>query len=551
MSKKRIISVFVFVFIMCMCIKSDVHADNVFLTQTEISIYEGDSISLADFVPESYRTGASYTIDEESDDSECVRLESDGTLNSLYDGDLVVDVTVNINGVSSTDEIVVNIILPQEINAACGDNTDLAAYSNSLYSSSTFVTDDASVTYTGTGNVRIDGFNGGTVYAVKNNGSKITVANVAVNEPYIKHATVVRAINTDGFRPLIEDYTAAVSIKYDISDNTIVTADNGFLYAKTTGSCDVKATLVSACGQTKELDFKYFGTDPSISKNEYIVAKGAQFRLEASGIASESAITSDIDSEYVSFDYMLVSGIEKGTDNVTIHIDGREFIVKFIVTNPAFKTDEVLLYPGKSYNMTFSGINTNSDISYEIEKKSYASVTSNGKVKAKKYGSTKLIVVVDYKTLELPVEVTTKTAYYAVKREMAIANTKTHYSQAYRMSKGLYDCSSLVWRSYSKYGVYFSNSRYAPTAAGIAYWCACHKKVISYKPLSNTSKLRAGDLIFFAFAGNNGRYRHISHVETYVGGGMDISASSSHNKVIKYGSLYNNECVVMIARPTR
>ena len=146
-------------------------------------------------------------------------------------------------------------------------------------------------------------------------------------------------------------------------------------------------------------------------------------------------------------------------------------------------------------------------------------------------------------------EVSSKIGYKASMKAIAISKKKTVYSQAYRMSNGKYDCSSLVWRVYSKCGVYFGvRSGWAPTAADIGKWCAQHHKVIANKGVSYT-KLLPGDLIFFSYT-KNGRYKNISHVEMYTGGGMDVSASSSYNRVVHYW-YYPNDSIVMIARPTK
>ena len=135
-----------------------------------------------------------------------------------------------------------------------------------------------------------------------------------------------------------------------------------------------------------------------------------------------------------------------------------------------------------------------------------------------------------------------------MKKEIAISKTKTRYSQARRMSAHYYDCSSIVWRTYKRYGVNFGvNSSWAPTAASMGYWCQKNNKVI-YRTGVSSSKLLPGDIIFYSYQ-RNGRYKNISHVEMYVGNGKSVSASSSHNKVIHYA--YKNRSVVMIARPTK
>lgn len=89
-------------------------------------------------------------------------------------------------------------------------------------------------------------------------------------------------------------------------------------------------------------------------------------------------------------------------------------------------------------------------------------------MKAKKIGHTNITVKADGRTFKIWVEISSKRGYRASKKAIAISKTKTTYSQARRMSKRFYDCSSLVSRVYRKYDVYFgSKSGWSPVAADI------------------------------------------------------------------------------------
>ena len=187
-------------------------------------------------------------------------------------------------------------------------------------------------------------------------------------------------------------------------------------------------------------------------------------------------------------------------------------------------------------------------MSFTSKNASMAAVTATGVIKAKKTGHVKVVANVDGKNITANVEIASAKAYNAAKKEIAISKTKTRYSQARRMSAHYYDCSSIVWRTYKRYGVNFGvNSSWAPTAASMGYWCQKNNKVI-YRTGVSSSKLLPGDIIFYSYQ-RNGRYKNISHVEMYVVNGKSVSASSSHNKVIHYA--YKNRSVVMIARPTK
>jgi cell wall-associated NlpC family hydrolase len=60
-------------------------------------------------------------------------------------------------------------------------------------------------------------------------------------------------------------------------------------------------------------------------------------------------------------------------------------------------------------------------------------------------------------------------------------------------------------------------------------------------------EIQPGDLIFYSYT-NNGRYKNISHVAIYEGGGKVVEARSE-----KYGVVYrevpNIESIVFIGRP--
>ena len=87
------------------------------------------------------------------------------------------------------------------------------------------------------------------------------------------------------------------------------------------------------------------------------------------------------------------------------------------------------------------------------------------------------------------------------------------------MQKGYYDCSSLVWKAYAKYGRKLGSATYAPTSANLCKWCFSKKKRIkgglSVKNI-NKMKLRPGDLMFET-SNNKSRYKGIYHVEMFAG----------------------------------
>lgn len=145
------------------------------------------------------------------------------------------------------------------------------------------------------------------------------------------------------------------------------------------------------------------------------------------------------------------------------------------------------------------------------------SVSKAGKLKAKKTGNVVITASVGTGKLGCVVSVVTK----ARKKVIAMANRmgkNWKYSQAKRMQKGYYDCSSLVWKSYKLEKQYFGMKYYAPVAADLGKWCAKNKKMVKGNAYQNIQKMkyRPGALTFKT-GSDNGRYKGIYHVEMFVG----------------------------------
>lgn len=366
--------------------------------------------------------------------------------------------------------------------------------------------------------------------------------------PYMSTDVVNRATGTDRFLPVVYNAPDRYNVYYDFSDNSAAHEENGYIKTDTRGSTKVDMHLVYDTGHDYKVTFTLNVTDPDLNADSVNVAIGGTVKLPVSGVVSGSAASTDDDLR-VSFDGVNVSGIETGSNkNAEIFIDGRKFTLTFNVTNPRFDDTCYMLYKGSRRTVKIKGIKNEGTVNYRINGKNAR--LSGKTLKGIRKGNSYLTAFVDGKEIKVQVAVTSRKAYQAVKRELAIAKTRTVYSQARRMSPSYYDCSSLVYRAYRIYGVRFGyRQSWAPTAATIGYWCVKNKKVVSYKAVTDYNKLLPGDLIFFAYAGNNGRYRHISHIETYVGGGYDVSASSTYGRVVKYGTQSGNSKVVLIARP--
>ena len=357
---------------------------------------------------------------------------------------------------------------------------------------------------------------------------------------------------------LTKSYTASVvytlgELSWSVSDEKIATvSEDGIVTGKSFGTVDVIATITD--GDSNYAVSKTIRvSDPKINVLKDAVAVGGTYEIPISGIYDDSvkSFTSS-KKTYASVDNDgKVYGLKKRTAAITITaiIDGKTITTKVCVTNPTLKygvNSPILLVKGKSTTIKLKGLSPNySDVSFRSGRTTIAKVTKKGKVKGKKWGSCYIYVTVDYKTFKLNCAVGKKKAIKAVKRAYKAVGGK--YSQLYRMSEGCYDCSSLVYRSFSPYGCKFgATNSWAPVAAEEYRYLVNTGKSIAKKKVSY-KKLRPGDVIFYS-GWKNGRYRNITHVAIYVANQTTIEASD-YDIPIGEGTYKKQSKIVGIGRP--
>jgi cell wall-associated NlpC family hydrolase len=256
-----------------------------------------------------------------------------------------------------------------------------------------------------------------------------------------------------------------------------------------------------------------------------------------------------------------VTAKKKGTYTVALDIDGKSFTVKVNVFSAYFKritahsvdtsmdkkwhegSTTLVLYKGKTETLTVKGASSGTKIKWKSSNKKVATVNQKGVVRAKGKGYCTITATFDGVSISYEVGVSSKTAVKAV--YYAIKHFGSTYSQANRMSKGSYDCSSYVFRSYLDAGKTLGTSKnWAPTAADLAKWCA-QKGYVLYTETQSVdfSKLLPGDLIFET-GENNGRYKGIYHVDLYVGNGYTLTVQKT-----KDWSYRSN--TIIVARPCK
>lgn len=304
---------------------------------------------------------------------------------------------------------------------------------------------------------------------------------------------------------------------------------------------------------TRTFETEVTVTNPILSAKTASMAVSTEKRLKVTGTNSKVSFTSSNSSVASVDDYGNITACKKGSARLYATVDGIKIgPCTIAVSNPSLPNaiqEGILLSKGKTSQIKLKGLSAKSKVKYSSNKKSVATVSKSGKVKAKKKGNAYITVWVDGASMDVYVGVADKRAVAAVKQAKKIISKST-YSQPKRMQQGFYDCSSLVWRSYqyTNSGYLLGNTSYAPTAAAQAEYMARSKKVLSMGYLDE-SKLLPGDLLFFGGYEQAeayhavGRYLNIYHVSMYAGNGLRVEKP--------FMSYYDTGDIIMIARPTK
>lgn len=207
---------------------------------------------------------------------------------------------------------------------------------------------------------------------------------------------------------------------------------------------------------------------------------------------------------------------QAGKTTVIITINEKKFKVNIQTVLVNISKNSLLMSKSQVKQLKVPGIKQK--VKWSSGNSKIATVSSTGKVKAKKNGNVVIKAEIGDIKVGCAVSVVSPNRQKAIKRAIQIGKT-CKYNQQKRMQENYYDCSSLVWKSYSKYGINFGSANYAPVAADQGKWCASHKKLVkgglSLKNV-NSMKLNAGDLMFET-SENKERYRGIYHVEMISG----------------------------------
>lgn len=406
------------------------------------------------------------------------------------------------------------------------------------------------------------------VYLKDNNGRKVYVGSVQANASgtYISETLVYRAIGSSPYMLSLVNLTRG-NVEWSSSDTGIARVDaGGFVTPVSVGEAIITASVKKSSGIVIKYKCEFHVTNPVLNITKTNVAKYASITLSLSGTqgqavwmssAADAVVVYSNETVTPSSPSATVQALKMGNAVISVVVDGVIRTCNITVTNPQLKKNFYVTSKGTKQIINITGTNAQSSIKYTSSNKKVATVSSSGVVKTKGTGFSAITAHVDGAVLTVSVNVGTKKGAKAVLNALKVEGAK--YSQARRMSKGYYDCSSLVWRSYKPTGIVFGNKTYAPVAADEAKFCVSHKKKVSKKARTKLNKLLPGDLFFFSGA-SNGRYKNIYHVAIYMGQesasyygsaytfGRIIHANGAS---VSQGYMYNIDNISVIGRPTK
>lgn len=393
---------------------------------------------------------------------------------------------------------------------------------------------------------------------------KVTVLNAGLIDSEIavgKNSTrKIELINAEFISAKLSEY-------YYWSSGEAEVDKKGRIKGISEGTAYIDVTYLLPYGETQTEVLTVCVTDPVYTPFEGYLRVGDYYELQLDGDSWYSNITIESSDPEIAVggtdSWALREVIPKGygTCTLTITVDGKVFTDTINVINPQLSFEQCLLTKGKSKTLKVTGVPEDTEITYKSSAKKIAAVTSTGKIKAKKIGNCYITVNIGGRDYLCSVSVGTSTAISAVHKGEAVKGST--YSQARRMEKGYYDCSSFAWRSYNEAGVKLAGATsYAPTAADLAKKLEAEGKAIFYE-YADPSELQPGDLIFYT-GYTNGRYKNIDHVAVYYGANYDYDGW--YNSVQNYGMIihavsagvvtrsydgYRNGDIVMICRPMK
>lgn len=384
------------------------------------------------------------------------------------------------------------------------------------------------------------------------------------NSLYLAKGGTERALEIQG-----GIFSSAVSSNEAVA---VVTAE-GKVLPREAGTTELTIVAADTQGGLHTLTCTVYVTEYKLSKSSVrlslnqqnqavIYVQGINYEYGFDGLEVDCSVEdSSVAYAYVNWDNSItVYGLKAGKTKLKVTIDTVVLECNIEVKEISLNKISVQTYGGKKFTLKLKG--TKEKVTWSSSSKKVATVSSKGVVTAKERGTSCITAKTEAGELHCYVSVSSKKAIQAMKKAKSVLGAT--YSQEKRMEKGYYDCSSLIWRSYSPYGVSLGSRYWAPTAADQAKWCTQNKKVIAKKAVSTESlELQPGDLIFYQRDTDNGRYKNIYHVAMFAGyeeyndwwssglAGILVEADGTQVSLRSYIEDYGGgKKIVLIARPT-
>lgn len=346
--------------------------------------------------------------------------------------------------------------------------------------------------------------------------------------------------------------------RWSSADTKVVkVGQNGVVTPVGVGKTNILVAVTDSYGGTYHFSIPVRIINPHFEETRMNLAKGCQTTVllldttgaQAGYVSSNPSILSIRTSNAYG---VTLQAHKEGTATVTVSVDGVMRTCTVTVTNPKLKVQYGFYQTKKGLQVKVTGTNGRSVKRWSSGNSKIATVSQKGNVRTKKKGSTVIFCSVDGKILKYYLAVSTKKAVKAMRYGYKRIG-KAHYSQARRMSKKYFDCSSFVYRCYRAAGKYLvRRASWAPVAAEIAHYYVRKGKYVKASGKYNLNKLRPGDLICFGGkkARRNGRYKRIYHIAMYIGNGKTMESSSTYNNVvIRDRGFFKKSDVPVVARP--